>query len=116
MSIVQHTADRVIGLARNKRIHRAGSSFLFAVPVLAFLLTGCGSARPIKYYQLTYPAPAPVTQNPLNVALLVRSFDSLSIYKEDRIVYGWNANELGTYESQRLGCSSDRIAAKRAGP
>jgi ABC-type uncharacterized transport system auxiliary subunit len=101
MSIVQHKADRVFGLVKVQRAHRAGSSLLFAVPVLAFLLAGCGATRPVKYYQLTYPSPAPTAQSPLNVSLLVRSFDSLNIYKQDRIVYGWSANEIGTYESQR---------------
>jgi ABC-type uncharacterized transport system auxiliary subunit len=101
MSIVQHKSDFLVRPTRGNLVHRSGALFLLAVPVFAILLAGCGADRPIKYYQLTYPTPAPASQTPLNVALLVRSFDSLNIYKEDRIVYGWNSNELGTYESQR---------------
>jgi ABC-type uncharacterized transport system auxiliary subunit len=101
MSIVQHKATRLFGSARLNYLGRVASPLLHAVPLLALLLTGCGASRPIKYFQLTYPTPAPVTQSPLNVSLLVRTFDSLNIYKQTEIVYGWNSNEIGTYELSR---------------
>ena len=69
MSIVQHKADILVRPARRNPVHRAGALLLLAVPVLAILLAGCGADRPIKYFQLTYPTPAPASQTPMNVSL-----------------------------------------------
>jgi ABC-type uncharacterized transport system auxiliary subunit len=77
------------------------SPIAFAISLAALSLAGCGASRPIKYYQLTYPSLAPTNQAPLNVSILVRSFDAVHLYREDRIVYGFNAQEVGTYELSR---------------
>ena len=70
--------------------------------LLAFVyLAGCGSARPIKYYELTSPVAASTVPVSINVAILVRAFEAPHLLREDRIVYGWNAQEVATYESQR---------------
>jgi ABC-type uncharacterized transport system auxiliary subunit len=88
-------------LAKSARRLRAGSLTLLAVGSLAVALAGCGSSRPIKYYQLSYPA-SPATQQPsLNVSLLVRSFEASHLYQEERIVYSTSPNELGLYEENR---------------
>jgi ABC-type uncharacterized transport system auxiliary subunit len=68
---------------------------------LAFLLAACGSSRPIKYYQVSYPTTAAVSENPINASLLVRPFEASHLYLDDRVVYGFDAPEMGTYEYHR---------------
>jgi cholesterol transport system auxiliary component len=78
----------------------------FLLSVLALwvgILTGCGAARPNKFYQLTVPhdsvpgsdpAPVPVT-------LLVGPIKASPLYREDQIVYTSEAQAMGTYQYQR---------------
>jgi ABC-type uncharacterized transport system auxiliary subunit len=68
---------------------------------LAFLLAACGSPRPIKYYQVSYPAKAAVSGNPINTSLLVRPFESSQLYLGNKMVYGFDTPEMGTYEYHR---------------
>jgi ABC-type uncharacterized transport system auxiliary subunit len=68
---------------------------------LAFLLAACGSPRPIKYYQVSYPTKAAVAGNPINASLLVRPFESSQLYLGNKIVYGFDTPEMGTYEYNR---------------
>jgi ABC-type uncharacterized transport system auxiliary subunit len=68
---------------------------------LAFLLAACGSPRPIKYYQVSYPTKATVSENPINTSLLVRPFESSQLYLGNKIVYGFDTPEMGTYEYHR---------------
>lgn len=86
-----------MNLAREK-----AAAFLALV---AIFLGGCGAARPSKYYQLTVPgdtaagqaadpAPAPVT-------LLVGNLFAPDLYREDRIVYSTDGEQMGTYEYER---------------
>jgi cholesterol transport system auxiliary component len=76
-----------------------------AVLVLMSLLSGCGATRPSKYYQLTVPADAATAavEKPgaVPVTLLLGSFFTTHLYREDRIIYGNGAEEMGTYEYQR---------------
>ncbi len=76
---------------------------LAVVALLAAGLAGCGSIKPVKYYQLTHPATTPLagSQSPVDAGLLVRPFQSSHIYREDRIVYGGEGEQLGLYENQR---------------
>lgn len=76
---------------------------LCAVGAIAatLLLGGCGSARPPKYYQLTVPPVAASTAEPLPVSLMVRTFETSHLYREDRIVYGSEGQQVGVYENQR---------------
>jgi ABC-type uncharacterized transport system auxiliary subunit len=71
--------------------------------VLAFvmLLLSCAKPRPIKYYQITYPASVPAAPEAIDTTLLVRSFEAPHLYLDDRIVYGYDSPEMGTYEDQR---------------
>lgn len=66
-------------------------------------LSGCGSIKPVKYYQLTHPPTAPLaaSQSPMNTAILVRLFQTSHLYREDRIVYGGEGEQLGLYENDR---------------
>jgi ABC-type uncharacterized transport system auxiliary subunit len=101
MSIDLRRTNHELGLPSIASSSRVGSLLFFTIPALVLLLAGCGASRPVKYYQLTYPSPAPTAQSALNVSLLVRSFDGTHLYKEDRIVYGWNTNEIGVYDTHR---------------
>lgn len=74
---------------------------LAACLVLALLLAGCGAPRPIKYYELTYPSKNAVASDAVNASLMVRPFESSVLYMDDKIVYGFDSPEMGTYEYSR---------------
>ena len=99
MRIQEHFAFSVQQLARlTARMPRLGiSSAVFAV----VLLSGCAKPRAIKYYQITYPSNVSVSQEMIDTMLLVRSFDASHLYLDDRIVYGYDSPEMGTYEDER---------------
>lgn len=99
MRIRQHFAFSVRQLARlAARMPRLGiSSAVLAV----VLLSGCAKPRAIKYYQITYPSNISVSQEMIDTMLLVRSFDASHLYLDDRIVYGYDSPEMGTYEDER---------------
>ena len=99
MRIQEHFAFSVQQLARlTARMPRLGiSSAVFAV----VLLSGCATPRAIKYYQISYPSNVSVSQEMIDTMLLVRSFDASHLYLDDRIVYGHDSPEMGTYEDER---------------
>jgi ABC-type uncharacterized transport system auxiliary subunit len=74
---------------------------LGGLAALSLAFAGCGSQRPIKYYQIAYPTTMATVANPINVALMVRAFDASHLYLDDKMVYGFNTPEMGTYETQR---------------
>jgi ABC-type uncharacterized transport system auxiliary subunit len=59
--------------------------------------------KPVKYYQLTHPPASTLGNSPSQVdaSLLVRPFQTSHLYREDRIVYGGEGEEVGVYEYQR---------------
>lgn len=65
--------------------------------------SGCGAARPVKYYQLTLPADRPTSAEtaPYPVTLLIGPLKASHLYREDRIVYGSSGEQMGTYENHR---------------
>ncbi len=74
------------------------------VPVLAllcFLAAGCGHPKPIQYFEISYPSLSPAKLAPLDATLLVRSFTTSHLYREDRIVYGSDSEQMGTYMNER---------------
>jgi cholesterol transport system auxiliary component len=80
---------------------RAG---LIAFALMVLLLSGCGSTRPAKYYQLTVPpdaAAAVEKSDAVPISLLLGAVATSHLYREDRIVYGNGPEQLGTYEYQR---------------
>lgn len=74
-----------------------------SIVLMAGLLSGCGAARPAKYYQLTVPSDAGAVEksDAVPVSLLLGGLMTSHLYREDRIVYGNGAEQLGTYEYQR---------------
>jgi ABC-type uncharacterized transport system auxiliary subunit len=75
--------------------------FKFVIVVLVLTLAGCGSMKPIKYYQLTYPSESPVSEGAIDATIIVRPFETSHLYLDDKIVYGFSSPEMGTYEYQR---------------
>ena len=73
-----------------------------SILAVVFFLAGCGSARPIKYYELSYPSTAPpASPDAINTTLMVRPFEASHLYLSDQIVYGFDSPELGVYQTQR---------------
>jgi ABC-type uncharacterized transport system auxiliary subunit len=74
-----------------------------AFALLIGFLSGCGAARPSKYYQLTVPGNAASVEksDAVPVTLLLGALMTSHLYREDRIVYGNTAEQLGTYEFER---------------
>lgn len=80
-----------------RRFQQAALLILFAASV-----AGCGGSRPVKYYVLdTGPAPAVSAAPQVPVTLLVARVSAAHLYRDDRLVYGSNAVQLGTYEYER---------------
>ncbi len=81
----------------------AARALIAAVVLVAGLLSGCGAARPSKYYQLTVRADVPAVEKSdvVPITLLLGGIMTSHLYREDRIVYGNGAEQLGTYEYQR---------------
>lgn len=84
---------------------RARPFYEFAATLLVFfvvVVSGCGSPKPIKYYTLTPPATTLDSSHaPIDAVLLIRLFQAPHLYREDRIVYGNESNEMGVYENNR---------------
>jgi ABC-type uncharacterized transport system auxiliary subunit len=76
---------------------------LLLVLIAAGPLSGCGAARPSKYYQLTVPneTVAAPGADASPVTLLVGNLLTSHLYREDRIVYSSGSGQMGTYEYQR---------------
>jgi len=70
---------------------------------LALGLSGCGSMKPVRYYQLTHPPTSTLAGSPAaaDVSLLVRPFQTSHLYREDRIVYGGEGEQIGLYAYDR---------------
>jgi ABC-type uncharacterized transport system auxiliary subunit len=67
------------------------------------ILSGCGAARPSKYYQLTAPSDRIAEADPARfpITLLVGRITTPLLYRDDHIVYTSNGEAMGTYEYQR---------------
>jgi len=67
------------------------------------LTFGCGAARPSKYYQLTTPSGSAsvANQDAPPISLLLGPMQTSHLYREDRIVYSSERQQMGTYETER---------------
>jgi ABC-type uncharacterized transport system auxiliary subunit len=76
---------------------------IWKLALLAGVLSGCGAARPSKYYQLTLPSDPPpgAEHGPYPITLLLGPFRASHLYREDHIVYSSNGQNMGTYQYQR---------------
>jgi ABC-type uncharacterized transport system auxiliary subunit len=78
--------------------------FIFPSLILCLgMVSGCGAARPSKFYQLTPPSnkTAGVDPAPFPVTLLLGPITTSHLYRDDHIVYTSNGEAMGTYEYQR---------------
>jgi ABC-type uncharacterized transport system auxiliary subunit len=69
--------------------------------LLVLAVVGCGGGRPIKYYQLNLPSASAVAPDAIDTTLMVRTFEASHLYLDDKIVYGFESPEMGTYSGQR---------------
>jgi ABC-type uncharacterized transport system auxiliary subunit len=69
---------------------------------ISMATSGCGAARPVKYYQLTVPGDmsSGSDANTFPITLLVGPLTGSHLYRDDRIVYS-SGEEMGTYDTQR---------------
>ena len=67
------------------------------------LVFGCGASRPSKYYQLTPPSgsTSSANQDAPPISLLLGPMQTSHLYREDRIVYSSERQQMGTYETER---------------
>jgi len=88
--------------APSRRFGKLFGVLAVVVPLVAGL-SSCGSIKPVKYYQLTHPPTSTLgaSRSPIDAAILVRLFQTSHLYREDRIVYGGEAEQLGLYENHR---------------
>jgi ABC-type uncharacterized transport system auxiliary subunit len=71
---------------------------------VAGLLSGCGAARPSKYFQLTVPGDASAAAadpEPYPVTLLLGPLRASHLYREDHIVFSSSGEGMGTYEYEK---------------
>ena len=76
---------------------------LWMLALAVGLTTGCATARPSKYYQLTVPGNMVPTadSSPIPITLLIGRLTAPALYREDQIVYSSGGESMGTYEYQR---------------
>ncbi len=70
----------------------------------AIFAVSCGAARPSKYYALTPPpsgSSASTPQDSTGPSLLLGPMITSHLYREDRIVYSSDHEQMGTYETER---------------
>jgi ABC-type uncharacterized transport system auxiliary subunit len=69
--------------------------------LLLLCLAGCAAPKPIKYYEVNFPTKSFVAEDAIDTTLTVRPFEASPLYLDDKIVYGFDSPEMGTYEYQR---------------
>ena len=77
--------------------------FVWMFALAAGLFTGCGAARPSKFYELTIPGDSATAgeRSPYPVTLLLGPLRAAHLYREDSIVYSSAAETMGTYQYQK---------------
>jgi len=78
--------------------------FVGSIAVIVSVSVGCGAARPSKYYQLTPPSAASASsaaQDSFSLSLVLGPIYTSHLYREDRIVYSSESQQMGTYETER---------------
>jgi ABC-type uncharacterized transport system auxiliary subunit len=67
------------------------------------IASGCGAARPAKFYQLTVPSDvsSAADPDPLPLTLVLGRMTSSHLYREDHIVFSTVGESMGIYEYQR---------------
>jgi ABC-type uncharacterized transport system auxiliary subunit len=70
---------------------------------LALIICGCGAVPQSKYYELQVPRETNSAAAPgaFPVTLLVGPLKASHFYREDRLVYATDTEQMGTYQMQR---------------
>jgi ABC-type uncharacterized transport system auxiliary subunit len=86
-----------------KNLWASWVALMTAAALVTSWVSGCGATRSSKYYQLSVPPEAAPVERPEAVpaTLLIGTFFTSHLYREDRIVFGNGPEEMGTYEYQR---------------
>jgi ABC-type uncharacterized transport system auxiliary subunit len=75
---------------------------VIALAVAVLAICGCGTVPQTKYYQLKPPSETPAAAgNTLPITLLVGPLKASHLYREDRLVYSTDSEEMGTYDVHR---------------
>ncbi len=78
-------------------MRRLVGPILISLAIVA--LVGCGSGRPIHYYTLEFPPPAPPpSASAYPITLLIGRMGAPEILEDEPIVYRSGAYEIGTYD------------------
>jgi cholesterol transport system auxiliary component len=97
--------ERYQSKRESKRLYfsAVASGVILAAILATAALGGCGAERPSKYYQLTIPGDmtGALPTGPAPVTLLLGTWLTSHLYRDDRIVYSSAGQEMGTYEYQR---------------
>src|SRR4029077_9111603 len=102
MRIVSFRTGKTRSLALAAPCASLWSASALSILAVVFFVVGCGGARPIKYYQLSYPTTAPPpSPDAINTTLMVRPFEASHLYLGDQIVYGFDSPEMGVYQTHR---------------
>lgn len=74
-----------------------------ALALVALVLCGCGALPQSKYYELQVPheTNSGAAADALPVIILVGPLKASHFYREDRLVYATDTEQMGTYELQR---------------
>jgi hypothetical protein len=84
---------------------------IFPALMLALgILSGCGAARPSKFYQLTAGSDRPLgaDPSPYAVTLLLGPMTSSHLYRDDHIVYTSNGQAHGHLRIPEVGSAALR--------
>ncbi|HEV2196476.1 MAG TPA: ABC-type transport auxiliary lipoprotein family protein [Candidatus Acidoferrum sp.] len=102
MKLTHRSTLQTPAMPARRRLGKISGAFALGA-LLAASLSGCGSMKPVKYYQLTHPPTTTLAGSPsaMDVSLLVRPFQTSHLYREDRIVYGGEGEQVGVYEYER---------------
>jgi ABC-type uncharacterized transport system auxiliary subunit len=77
--------------------------FVWTLVLASALFTGCGAARPSKFYQLSVPGDSATARdrNPYPVTLLLGPLRAGHLYREDSIVFSSATDAMGSYQYQK---------------
>jgi len=78
-------------------------AMVVVLALVAFAICGCGAVPQSKYYELQVPREtnSTIAADVFPVTLLVGPLKASHLYREDRLVYATDTEQMGTYQTQR---------------
>ena len=76
---------------------------VITLALVALTICGCGAIPPSKYYELQAPRETNIAAaaDAFPVTILIGPLKGSHLYREDRLVYATDSEQMGTYELQR---------------